>query len=130
MSFSFQVCDKPRLRNKSTTLLPLNTTKFTNKIDTSETDEDRDECESQPSPILGQQFTEGTTLTTEWIGITTNSEECSYSSADNSGSQIECSENGGGVGECDYFTPTVILNSSCGIGDRSKYFYISILLSN
>lgn len=54
----------------------------------------------------------------EWIGITTNSEEdCSYSSADNSESQLEYSENN----FCewnDYVTP--ILSSNCAIGDRGE----------
>lgn len=87
-----------------------------------EEDDEEDEVDaaSQPSsPLLAHQpVVEATTSATEWIGITTNSEECSYSSADNSGSQIEYSENN--AGEWDYCTPAVILNSNCAIGDKSK----------
>lgn len=64
------------------------------------------------------QFTEGTTSATEWIGITTNSEEeNSYTSElDASDSRNECSDY---AGDCD-FAPTVILNPCCGINDRSE----------
>lgn len=86
------------------------------KFDSSDTDEEGDDGESLSSPTINTHFTEGTTSATEWIGITTNSEECSYSSAEienQSDSQLEYSE---GV---DYFTPTVILSPSCGSLDRS-----------
>lgn len=66
----------------------------------------------------GAGFTEGTTSATEWIGITTNSEDGSYNSSelDASDSQLDGSENG-----VDYdFTPTVILNPCCGTSDRSE----------
>ena len=43
------------------------------------------------SPGTGPLLTEGTTSAGEWIGITTNSEECSYSSEiEESDSQHEC----------------------------------------
>lgn len=87
-------------------------------MDSSETDEEGDDVDSQPSSTLTPPFPESAASATEWIGITTNSEECSYSSCDNSESQLEYSENGGG--EYDNFTPTVILNSGCGLSDRSK----------
>lgn len=89
------------------------------KFESSDTDEDGDDIELLSPPAINPHFTEATTSATEWIGITTNSEECSYSSGDianNSDSQIECSDDL----EYDYFTPTVILNPTCGIGDRSK----------
>lgn len=99
----------------------------TPNADSSDTDEEGDDGESLSSPGNTSHYTEGTTSATEWIGITTNSEECSYSSGDldhHSDSQIECSENG--TVEYDYFTPTVILNPACGIGDRSE-FHVFVL---
>lgn len=91
------------------------------RYSTDEDEEDEIDGESQPSsPHLTHKPMSDGTSATEWIGITTNSEECSYSSADNSGSQIEYSENNGCEWN-DYFTPTVILNSNCAIGDRSEY---------
>lgn len=84
------------------------------KTYTSDDEEDEVDGGSQPlSPTLVHKSSSGPA---EWIGITTNSEEdCSYSSADNSDSQLEYSENN----FCewnDYITP--ILNSNCAIGDR------------
>lgn len=82
--------------------------------DSTDTDEDGDD-DILSSPT-NPQLTEATTSATEWLGITTNSEDCSYSSEyDNSDSQVDQSENGG---ECD-FTPAYILNSGSS-GDRSK----------
>lgn len=94
------------------------------KTYTSDDEEDEIDGGSQPSsPTLAHKplapppssLVQGPA---EWIGITTNSEEdCSYSSADNSGSQLEYSENN----FCewnDYVTP--ILNSNCAIGDRGE----------
>lgn len=90
---------------------------------TSDEEDEEDEIDGglQPSsPTLAHKpIAEGTTSAAEWIGITTNSEECSYSSADNSGSQLEYSENNCGEWN-DYITPTVILNSNCAISDRSR----------
>lgn len=83
----------------------------------------------QSSPTLVHKPIERTSSAAEWIGITTNSEECSYSSADNSGSQLEYSENNGGEWN-DYVTPTVILNSNCAISDRSRCQIRKILLNN
>lgn len=88
-------------------------------IDSTDTDEEGDDGETIATDACNTngQFTEGTTSATEWIGITTNSEDCSYSSElEHSDSQYEYSENGG---EFD-FTATVILNPCCGTGDRSK----------
>lgn len=95
-------------------------TKYIPKVDSSDTDEEGDDIDSLSSPTSNIEFNDGPNSTAEWIGITTNSEECSYSSADNSESQIDCSENGGI--EYEYFTTSVILNPSCGIGDRSKFY--------
>lgn len=89
------------------------------KVDSSDTDEDRDDLESKSSPTLSSP-TAGGSSTTEWIGITTNSEDCSYSSTDNSDSQMENSENG-----FENFTPTVILNSGCGLSDKSEWLSLS-----
>lgn len=94
------------------------TSKYVPKMDSSETDEEGDDVDLLSSPTPKNPFNDVPASNAEWIGITTNSEDCSYSSADNSESQIDCSENGGL--EYDYFTTTIILNPSCGIGDRSK----------
>lgn len=62
---------------------------------------------------------EATTSATDWCGITTNSEDCSYSSEyDNeSDSQVESNP--------DHFqldwTPTAILSPCCNASDRGKY---------
>lgn len=79
--------------------------------DSTDTDEDCDD-DIPTNP----QLTEATTSATEWLGITTNSEDCSYSSEyDHSGSQFDQSENGG---EYD-FAPAYILNPGSA-GDRSN----------
>lgn len=100
-------------------------------VDSTDTEEDGDDGETVTSPNIsgvgngtsssgtgcGVLLTEGTTSATEWIGITTNSEDCSYSSElDQSDSQY--SENGNDHD----FTPTVILNPCCGNGDRSECY--------
>ncbi|XP_031641135.1 putative homeodomain transcription factor [Contarinia nasturtii] len=110
-------CDKTNMRN----LLTLKRTRITPKIILKRytSDEEEDEADgSQPSsPNLAHKPIGEGSSAAEWIGITTNSEECSYSSADNSESQLEYSENN----SCewnDYVMPTVILNSNCAIGDR------------
>lgn len=128
--FSFQNCDKLSMRHLLTLKCSRAQSAVFSKRDnlkryTSDEEDEEDEAdgESQPSsPTLAHKplATEGTSSAAEWIGITTNSEECSYSSADNSESQLEYSENNG----CDWndcVTPAVILNSNCAIGDRSEY---------
>lgn len=93
------------------------------KTYTSDDEEDELDGGSQPSsPILVHKspstIVQGPA---EWIGITTNSEEdCSYSSADNSESQLEYSENNFSEWN-EYITP--ILNSNCAIGDRSEWLW-------
>ncbi|XP_037043211.1 putative homeodomain transcription factor [Bradysia coprophila] len=80
--------------------------------DSTDTDEEGDD-DILSSPT-NPQLTEATTSATEWLGITTNSEECSYSSEyDHSDSQLDQSENGG---EFD-FAPAYLLNPG-GTGDR------------
>lgn len=82
--------------------------------DSTDTDEEGDD-DILSSPT-NPQLTEATTSATEWLGITTNSEECSYSSEyDHSDSQVDQSENGG---EYD-FAPAYILNSGSTC-DRSN----------
>lgn len=83
-------------------------------------DEEDDENDGESSPHMSHKNRKADiSSSTEWIGITTNSEECSYSSAEHSESQLEYSENNGGEWT-DYFTPTILLNSNCVIGDKSK----------
>lgn len=82
------------------------------KGDHSDTDEEReDEMDlnlSSPGRNSSGAFTEGTNSNAEWCGVTTNSEECSYSSdMEHTDSQD--------------FAPTVILNSNCGAMDRSEW---------
>uniref|UniRef100_A0A1B0CWJ2 PHTF1/2 N-terminal domain-containing protein n=2 Tax=Lutzomyia longipalpis TaxID=7200 RepID=A0A1B0CWJ2_LUTLO len=70
---------------------------------------------STPGTCSNLAFNDLTTSATEWIGVTTNSEECSYSSEiEQSDSQNEYSE----TLECDS-SPTVILNPTCGANDRT-----------
>lgn len=94
---------------------------------TSDEEDEEDELDGgsqQSSPTLAHKpLGEAASSATEWIGITTNSEECSYSSADNSESQLEYSENNGCESN-DNFTSTVLLNSNCAIGDRSKQLIV------
>lgn len=128
----FQNCDK-NIRHLLTLKRSRIASTFNNRdslkrYTSDEEDEDEeDEVDggSQPSsPTLAHKIGDGTSSAAEWIGITTNSEECSYSSADNSESQLEYSENNGCEWN-DYVTPTVILNSNYAIGDRSMCNYFS-----
>lgn len=127
--FPFQNCDKLNMRHLLTlkrsrpVVQPVYSNRDNLKRYTSDEEDEEDEvdAESQPSsPTLAHKpLADGTSSAAEWIGITTNSEECSYSSADHSESQLEYSENNGCEWN-DYATPTVILNSNCAIGDRSE----------
>ncbi|XP_055320501.1 protein phtf [Sitodiplosis mosellana] len=118
-------CDKINMRHLLTLKCSRGTPVFSNRDNlkryTSDEEDEEDEVDGgsqQSSPTLAHKpIGEGTSSAAEWIGITTNSEECSYSSADNSESQLEYSENNGCEWN-DYVTPTVILNSNCAIGDR------------
>ena len=82
------------------------------KGDHSDTDEEREDENdlnfSSPGRNSSGAFTEGTNSNGEWCGVTTNSEECSYSS------DLEQTDS-------QDFAPTVILNSNCGAMDRSEY---------
>lgn len=82
------------------------------KGDNSDTDEEReDELDlnlSSPGRNSSGAFTEGTNSNVEWCGVTTNSEELSYSS------DLEHTDS-------QDFAPTVILSSNCGAMDRSEY---------
>lgn len=108
--------------------IPDKFTNFKKKLnsninDSTDTDEEGDD--DILSTPTNPQLTEATTSATEWLGITTNSEECSYSSEyDHSDSQVDQSENGG---EYD-FAPAYILNPG-GAGDRSKLTFNNILRS-
>lgn len=95
---------------------PKNKTNSSNskggKGDQSDTDEEReDEMDLNLSSPGGRNssgaFTEGTNSNGEWCGVTTNSDECSYSS------DLEHTDS-------QDFAPTVILNSNCGAMDRSE----------
>lgn len=105
-------------------LLAMNRARTYEKIDklkrySSDDEDDNDENDGESSPLMPPKSrSKEISSSTEWIGITTNSEECSYSSAEHSDSQFEYSENNGGEWT-DYFTPTVLLNSNCAIGDKS-----------
>lgn len=59
-------------------------------------------------------------ISTEWIGVTTNSEGCSYSSESmNSDSGDEMNNNDQTVWDND-FGPTTILSPSCAPSDLGK----------
>lgn len=82
---------------------------------------DSEEVESHESFYPG--LTEGTTSAGEWIGITTNSEECSYSDASHS-SAADRPLLGGQV-DCDHpfawefeHSPSLILSPSCASSDK------------
>lgn len=90
-------------------------------------------CESEDagtisSPGTGGScplLTEGTTSAAEWIGVTTNSEECSYSSEpDESDSQREFTgSNSVELNDHPFawefeLSPTVLLNPSCAASDK------------
>lgn len=92
-------------------LLKMNTKHYA-KLESSDTDEENDECEHILTPA-----TEVTTSATERVCVTTNSEDCSYSSGMNqSDSQNDRSED-----DLEFdVAPTTILNSSCGASDRGK----------
>lgn len=81
------------------------------KGDHSDTDEEREDENdlnlSSPGRNSSGAFTEGTNSNAEWCGVTTNSEECSYSS------DLEHTDS-------QDFAPTVILNANCGAMDRSE----------
>ncbi|XP_036331014.1 putative homeodomain transcription factor isoform X1 [Rhagoletis pomonella] len=89
-------------------------------VSSGDTDEEGDDGENVSSPAsLGNasNYTECTTSATEWLGVTTNSEECSYSSElENSDDykNHQFSDEDGYDGD---FMPTTILNAH-GTSDR------------
>ncbi|XP_037888650.1 putative homeodomain transcription factor [Glossina fuscipes] len=87
------------------------------EVSSEETEEEGDEGDliSSPATPANTTYNECTTSATEWLGITTNSEECSYSSdLDNSDNYKGNSDDYG----CDLdFTPATILNLH-GASDR------------
>lgn len=60
-------------------------------------------------------YAEGTTSVTDWCGVTTNSEDCSYSSEYESDDNIENQHF-----EFD-LTPTAILSPCCSASDRGNH---------
>lgn len=91
------------------------------RYSTDDDDDEDEENDGESSPHMPHKSrSTDISSSTEWIGITTNSEECSYSSAEHSESQLEYSENNGGEWT-DFFTPTLLLNSNCVIGDKSMF---------
>lgn len=106
----------PQMRNK----LGSQSVDLLHKIGRSEessedTDEEGDVGETAPSPISiisSPNYNEGGTSATDWFGITTNSEECSYSS------EMENTDFTNDDGLDHDYTPTVILNPSGGSNDR------------
>lgn len=99
--------EQPKIKTRMT-----NSSTKGGKGDQSDTDEEReDEMDLNLSSPGGRNssgaFTEGTNSNGEWCGVTTNSDECSYSS------DLEHTDS-------QDFAPTVILNSNCGAMDRSE----------
>lgn len=83
--------------------------------------EEEGECEDGGT----NQLTEATTSATEWLGVTTNSDDCSYSSDINE-SEGHSETNNFGYGEFVEhpfswdldLQPSILLNSSCTASDR------------
>uniref|UniRef100_U5ELH8 Putative homeodomain transcription factor n=1 Tax=Corethrella appendiculata TaxID=1370023 RepID=U5ELH8_9DIPT len=117
--------DTDTINNFASTSQQQKQNKFTssNKESSAETDEENDDLDThhnhcRTSNYSGgstSNFTEGTSIT-ERNCVTTNSEDCSYSSEINhSDTQNDCSD------DDDYdlqTAPTLILNPSCGSSDR------------
>ncbi|XP_034949881.1 putative homeodomain transcription factor isoform X2 [Chelonus insularis] len=82
--------------------------------------EEEGECEETGT----QQLTEATTSATEWMGVTTNSDECSYSSDLNeSQANSDGNFNYGEFVEHPFsweleLPPSILLNSACNTSDR------------
>lgn len=84
-----------------------NSQKKTTSSDTDDVDDDEEEIISSPASLAASNYNECTTSATEWLGVTTNSEECSYSSELDNSDYKQLSEDEGY--DID-FTPTTILN--------------------
>lgn len=90
---------------KSEIFTKKNSQKTPNSSDTGE-DDDEEEVISSPS-MAASNYNECTTSATEWLGVTTNSEECSYSSELENSDYKPLSEDEGYDMD---FTPATILN--------------------
>ncbi|XP_011196587.2 protein phtf [Zeugodacus cucurbitae] len=89
-------------------------------ISSGDTDEEGDDGETISSPAsLGNvsNYTECTTSATEWLGVTTNSEECSYSSELENSDNYKSNQFSDEDGYDADFMPTTILNPH-GTSDR------------
>lgn len=76
-------------------------------------DTEDDAFSSPGTGISFPLYTEATTSATDWCGVTTNSEDCSYSSEYEPDGDIE----GNQYFEFD-LTPTAILSPCCSASDR------------
>lgn len=63
-------------------------------------------------------YNEATTSATDWCGVTTNSEDCSYSSEYDNGSDSQAESNFDRF-EID-FSPSAILSPCCNASDKGK----------
>ncbi|XP_076160025.1 protein phtf-like isoform X2 [Ptiloglossa arizonensis] len=89
---------------------------------------DRQQCESEEEgeceEAATHHLTEATTSATEWMGVTTNSDECSYSSElEESDLHSETNKNYGEFVEYPFswefeLPPSIMLSSSCASYDR------------
>uniref|UniRef100_W8ARE5 Putative homeodomain transcription factor n=1 Tax=Ceratitis capitata TaxID=7213 RepID=W8ARE5_CERCA len=89
-------------------------------VSSGDTDEEGDDGETISSPAsLGNasNYTECTTSATEWLGVTTNSEECSYSSELENSDNYKSNQFSDEDGYDGDFMPTTILNPH-GTSDR------------
>lgn len=89
-------------------------------VSSGDTDEEGDDGETVSSPAsLGNvsNYTECTTSATEWLGVTTNSEECSYSSELENSDNYKSNQFSDEDGYDADFMPTTILNPH-GMSDR------------
>nr|XP_012150395.1 PREDICTED: putative homeodomain transcription factor isoform X3 [Megachile rotundata] len=90
--------------------------------------EGRQQCESEEEgeceETVTNHLTEATTSATEWMGVTTNSDECSYSSElEESDLHSETNKNYGELAEHPFswefeLPPSIMLSSNCASYDR------------
>lgn len=89
--------------------------KTSNLCNSSTTESEEEEiCEVPLSPKIDSScpvLTEATTLATEWLGVTTNTEDCSYSS------ELENSDNDNTKWDSNC-APTAILSPCCAPSDK------------
>ncbi|XP_055919585.1 protein phtf [Eupeodes corollae] len=94
-------------KSASTEMFAKKNTKANKSSDTDTEESDEEEIISSPASLAASNYTECTTSATEWLGVTTNSEECSYSSELDNSDYKQLSEDEGYDMD---FTPTTILN--------------------